>query len=129
MARLVTLSDLESGWRQLSQGEKTICDTLLKRAEAMVNVAFVRAGVDTSSFSEDELEVVKAVVCDMVQNAMVNSRDYTTFSDSDIYAEAGATWETQPIGGWLRITDEQLAQLGISSYIWTIPVKDITDED
>lgn len=121
----VSIADLEQGWRRLSEAEEGICSELLVRAEAMVNVALARAGVKLES--EDERTVYKTVVCDMVQNAMVNARNYSdSFTDSDVYGEQ--TWEHEPIGGWLRLTEAQLDLLGLTSCIWTIQAKNITDE-
>lgn len=121
----VSIADLEQGWRRLSEAEEGICSELLVRAEAMVNLALARAGVTLES--EDERTVYKTVVCDMVQNAMVNARNYSdSFTDSDVYGEQ--TWEHEPIGGWLRLTDAQLDLLGLSSCIWTIQAKNIADE-
>lgn len=121
----VSIADLEQGWRRLSEAEEDICSELIVRAEAIVNLALARAGVEMES--EDELTVYKTVVCDMVQNAMVNGRNYTdSLTSSDIYGEQ--TWETTPIGGWLRLTDAQLDLLGLSSCIWTIQAKNIADE-
>ena len=121
----VSIADLEQGWRRLSEAEEGICSELLVRAEAMVNLALARAGVTLES--EDERTVYKTVVCDMVQNAMVNARNYSdSFTDSGVYGEQ--TWEHEPIGGWLRLTDAQLDLLGLSSCIWTIQAKNIADE-
>lgn len=121
----VSIADLEQGWRRLSEAEEGICSELLVRAEAMVNLALARAGVTLES--EDERTVYKTVVCDMVQNAMVNARNYSdSFTDSDVYGEQ--TWEHEPIGGWLRLTEAQLDLLGLSSCIWTIQAKNIADE-
>lgn len=121
----VSIADLEQGWRRLSEAEEGICSELLVRAEAMVNLALARAGVTLES--EDERTVYKTVVCDIVQNAMVNARNYSdSFTDSDVYGEQ--TWEHEPIGGWLRLTEAQLDLLGLSSCIWTIQAKNIADE-
>ncbi len=102
-----SVSDLQAGWRTLSQNEQAIADVLLERASALLFQEIKGAVLD-----ENQTEVAKYIVCDMVRYSFLqNSLGNVPALEDGI---SGLTWEHEGEGGSLMVTDRHMRMLGMS---------------
>lgn len=117
------VNDLEARWRELDEQEQARAAVLLVDASNYIRVL---ANDDFSEASEETLEVLKAVTCDIVKRAMLS--DINDGAISSIQQTAGSYSESlnyaNPTGD-IYLTSLEKKLLGISSQTISFSVPEI----
>lgn len=113
-----TVSDLEAGWRELTEQEQSVAGVLLERAAVILD-SFVT--VDATDCHQ--MDVLNMVSCSMVQRAMIAS-DSGAFGVSQQTISADIYSQTQSFAnptGDLYLTGAEKKMLGIgASYVLNV---------
>lgn len=118
-----TVDDLEARWRELDEQEQARAAVLIVDASNYIRVL---ANDDFSEASEETLEVLKAVTCDIVKRAMLSDIDDGAISS--IQQTAGSYSESlnyaNPTGD-IYLTSLEKKLLGINSQTISFSVPEI----
>lgn len=106
MSAYATVSDLQAGWRNLTQREQDIADTLLDRASALLDAA-----TGNAELSDSQMKVAEYIVCDMVRYSMMGGSMGATPTLDD--SPSVSAWMPDLEGGSLWVTDRHLRMLGL----------------
>lgn len=101
-----SVTDLEGGWRRLSENEQRIAGVLLDRASALL-----AERIDGAELTDNQLEVARYIVCDMVRYSFLAGSLGNTPVLEDGYSDT--VWESELEGGSLMVTDRHLQMLGL----------------
>ena len=108
-----TVTDLESGWRTLSEAEQTRAETLLARASRQIRAR--RRGIDDLIASGSiDADLVGDVVCAMVKRAMQGPLDLDGVGQqSEQAGPFGKSYTFTNPSGDLYLTKQERLDLGI----------------